>query len=380
MKSTRLDFSKQRFLIGIDVHRDNWSVTIRTETMALKTFSMNPSPEELVGYMKRNYPGGRYFSVYEAGYCGYWIHRDLERLGVTNIVVNPADVPTTNKEKDRKDDPIDSRKLSRELSNGSLRGIYVPDPYRESLRVLSRALRQYTVRSTQVKNRIKALLRFLGTDPGLDEEKYWSAASIKKLSAIALAYPASTFVLRSHLDELNHTRQQRLAILRRIRAEAKSLPDLSLIRTVPGIGLITGFTLYTELIDIERFATLDQLASMVGLVPSTASSNKKVSVRGVTQRQNVFLRSLLIEASWVAVRKDPALTKSYSDLCQRMPKTKAIVHVAKKLLNRVRCVWKRREPYALGVVDVRRGNEKKQSAATKLQPEKKTTTASLKGS
>ena len=87
-QNTKLDFTNQSFYIGIDVHKRNWSVTIRGNSMVLKTFSMNPSPQGLLQYMKRNYPGGRYFSVYEAGYSGFWIHQQLSSFGFHNIVIN----------------------------------------------------------------------------------------------------------------------------------------------------------------------------------------------------------------------------------------------------------------------------------------------------
>ncbi len=54
-QNNKLDFTNQEFHIGIDVHKKNWSVTIRSNQMELKTFSMNPSPEDLYHYMNRNY-------------------------------------------------------------------------------------------------------------------------------------------------------------------------------------------------------------------------------------------------------------------------------------------------------------------------------------
>jgi transposase len=47
-----------------------------------------------VDHLWKHYPGASYHSVYEAGFCGFWIHRELQAHGVHNIVVNPADVPT----------------------------------------------------------------------------------------------------------------------------------------------------------------------------------------------------------------------------------------------------------------------------------------------
>jgi transposase len=354
-KSNQLDFAGKRFFIGIDVHKKNWTVTIQLEQLVLKTFSINPSPQELYAYMRKNYSGGTWISVYEAGYSGFWIHRELCKLGFKNIVVNPADVPTTNKEKDRKDDPIDSRKLCREVSKGSLCGIYIPDHHHEALRVLSRTFRQYTVNSTRTKNWIKSLLSFLGVDPGIDAKKYWSAASIQKLYELKLSEAPNEFVLRGYIDELKHVRQQKLSLLRQIRVESRTIPTIKILRSVPGLGLINSFTLYSELVSMERFSDLDHLASMVGLVPSTASSSDKTVTRGLTHRQSGNLRSVLIEAAWVAARMDPALTHCFAGLCTRMTKTRAIVHIAKKLLNRIRCVWIRQEPYVVGTIEVQRG-------------------------
>ena len=65
--------------------------------------------------------------MYEAGFCGFWIHERLTALGIDNIVVNPADVPTKSSEKLRKSDAVDSGKLARSLRANELKGIYTPD-------------------------------------------------------------------------------------------------------------------------------------------------------------------------------------------------------------------------------------------------------------
>ncbi len=55
-KHSKIDFSNQRFFIGIDVHKKQWNVSIRNNRLHLKTFSMNPNPEELQKYLTKNYP------------------------------------------------------------------------------------------------------------------------------------------------------------------------------------------------------------------------------------------------------------------------------------------------------------------------------------
>jgi uncharacterized membrane protein YecN with MAPEG domain len=58
----------------------------------------------------------------------------------------------------------------------------------------------------------------------------------------------------------------------------------------------------------------------------------------------------LIEAAWVAVRRDPVLLLAFNGYCKRMRKTKAIVKIARKLLNRIRYVLKNQVEYVPGVV------------------------------
>ena len=53
--------------------------------------------------------------------------------------------------------------------------------------------------------------------------------------------------------------------------------DINHILSIPGIGFNTAITLYSELIDINRFPDLDHLASYVGLVPSV----KGRGIRGI---------------------------------------------------------------------------------------------------
>ena len=59
---------------------------------------------------------------------------------------------------------------------------------------------------------------------------------------------------------------------------------------------------------------------------------------------------MLIENSWIAIRKDPALTLKYNELCNRMKSNKAIIRIARKLVNRIRTVLIKEQEYQLAVV------------------------------
>ena len=348
-------FRDQQFFIGIDVHLKNWEITIRNNHMRLKTFSMDPSPNELKRYLTRNYPGGSYFSVYEAGFCGYWIHRELVRLGIQNIVVHPADVPTSDKEKQNKTDRIDSRKLARELENQTLKSIYIPDEAHQQLRALRRLRDRQRQNMTRVKNRIKSHLYLNGIEiPSHSEVSHWSGRFIQWLESLDFSTSAGKDYLRNCIEELRGCRSRIVEIVRLLRCYCKEFGITELIgylRSIPGIGFITAITFYTEIIDIYRFRTLDNMNSFVGLVPSIHSSGEHEWHGKLNNRKNSYLRHMLVEAGWIAIQKDPALLLAFNNLTKKMSRQKAIIRIARKLLNRIRYVWLNQKSYVYAVIE-----------------------------
>ncbi len=353
--SKKISFFGSHFFIGIDTHLKNWKVTIRLNGIELKTFSMDPSPNQLMTYLMKHYPEGTYHIVYEAGFCGFWIQRKFKQLGLDCIVVNPADVPTSNKEKVNKNDPIDSRKLARELENKSLKGIYIPDIFHEELRHLVRLRFRIVQNQTRIKNRIKALLYTQGINIPLHftGNSRWSAAFIEWLRSIHLNSSAGNFCLQNMIAQLLQLREHNKNVLRELRSQCKQkhiAPIINALLSVPGVGFITAITLYSEIIDINRFSNDAQTAAFVGLVPSTRSSDDTVYNNGISFRHNKFLRPILIEAAWTAVKHDPAMTLKYKELTQRMKSQDAIIRIAKKLLRRIRHVWVYQQDYVFSLV------------------------------
>lgn len=348
MEHTTFTWSGQHIYIGLDVHKMSWVVAIVTGACDFKTFTQPPRPAALVEYLKRHFPGATYHCVYEAGYCGFWICEELCRAGVDCIVINPADVPTTDKEHKHKNDRVDAKKLARALRNGDLVALYVPD--REALehRTLVRSRHSYVAKQTRVKNQIKSLLAQFGiTLPEEITERHWSARYLTWLASLALATPEGTAALKLLLEELAHLRRTILALNRGIRklsgADRYRLPVLHLT-SISGISTLVAMILVTELVSITRFQSLDHLASFVGLIPGEASSGDERTMTEITERKNRYLRWILTEAAWVAVRYDESLALAFNKLCARMPKNQAIVRIARKLLNRVRFVLVHEQP------------------------------------
>ena len=318
--SNTLSFKGETLFIGIDVHKKRWVITLRMGGNALKTFSMNPSPSELIAYLNRHYPGAAYVSAYEAGFSGFWIHEQLIAAGIRNLVVHPGDIPATNKERTYKDDRRDAGKLARALENGSLEGIYVPSKVMQQIRSLWRLRSRLVGEQTRYKNRIKSHLALYG-HPLPEDCSSWSGAFLSALEAFEFQSEAGACYLRHSLESLRVLRSRIAQLTRELRQYAREQDtDGVLVRllSAPGIGPLNALALYCEIIDVKRFGTFDKLCSYAGFIPSTYSSGDHEDPGRLTWRRNRFLRTILVEAAWVAVGKDPALTHAYVRLKKRI--------------------------------------------------------------
>jgi transposase len=348
----KIDFKGKDLFIGLDVHKKSWSVTIVVDGIEHRTFTQPPDPLGLYNYLQRSFPGGTFNSAYEAGFCGYGIHRELNSLGIKNIVINAADIPTSQKDKLHKRDPIDSRKIARGLENGSLHGIHIFDRDLEELRSLNRT-RFYLMRDLRrSKNRIKSFLQYYGEHlPAEFDNNQWTLKFVSWLKQVQMKTPGGLDAFSHLIESYEHHRQQLLILSRivrlRIREYDKELYNL--LKTISGIGPLTSSALITELGDINRFPHIDHLSSFVGFIPRVRESGETIHTGGITFRCNTFLRTLLIESSWQAIRRDPALMQYYQQHVINSKGHKVIIKVARKLLNRIRYVMKNRQPYVTGV-------------------------------
>lgn len=346
---------KHKLYIGIDVHKRQWSVSIFTAHLHHKTFSQAPQPAVLKAYIDKHFSDGyQVYCAYEACKFGYWIQRKMESYGYNCIVINPADVPTTNKESSEKTDPVDSRKIAKALKAGMLRGIYIPSPELEGHRQLFRYRKKLWGDLVRIKNRIKDKLISSGEGiPAKFDNPYWTKDFLHWLTEVEL--PSTT--MRTTLDLLlkqyhqihRHFLDTSIEV-RKLQRLSRYKRDAKLLRQIPGIGPLTTVQLLVELGDINRFSNFRKFNSYIGLKPMTHSSGDNDRKGYMTYRSHQGLRSSIVECAWTAVQRDPALLQKYEQLLSNHTKKRAIVIIARKLLSRIYHVLKTKEPYVVGLV------------------------------
>src|SRR5208337_4195089 len=123
-------------------------------------------------------------------------------------------------------------------------------------------------------------------------------------------------------------------------------------RSLPGIGWPTAIRLVLELgEDLSHFTSGKKIAGFVGLTCSEHSSGETERKGRITGMGSGFIRSALIENSWTAIRKDPALLAKFSRIWRASGnKKKAIVGVARMLIVRLRACVISGMPYTMGTV------------------------------
>lgn len=181
------------------------------------------------------------------------------------------------------------------------------------LRRLMRHRTQLVRRRTQVKLRIRALLR--ENRLKFSDARAWTKAWITWLTETTELATSDRWILDDHLVELQTLGQRIKQIEQRIIAATAQDPVVAQLLTFPGVGLITAATLRAEVGNFDRFDTGKQLARFCGVTPRNASSGAHQADAGLIRAGNPDLRSVLIELGHRLIRmKDPR----WSRLAARM--------------------------------------------------------------
>ena len=121
--------------------------------------------------------------------------------------------------------------------------------------------------------------------------------------------------------------------------------------SVPGIGTLGARILSNELGDLaKRFANQKSLYQFVGLTPSEFSSGEKIRREGISRQGSSRIRKILIEASWIAIRKDKALRALFRRIGHGRGSQRAIVAVARNLIDRIHSCFKQNILYQTGYI------------------------------
>ena len=306
------EFSKY---VGLDVHKETIAVSVAEANGGEVRYfgeiaNMPEAIEKLVRQLRK---GDAALSFcYEAGPCGYGIHRQLSDLGWDCQVVAPSLIP--KKAGDRvKTDRRDSLSLARLHRAGELTAVWVPDGAQEALRDLTRAREDMKHLQRQAKQRLLAFLlrhgkRYCG-------KSNWTQAHYRWLETMKFDHPVQQIVFQEYVDTVKAMTQRVAALDKQVEsasAESVFWPVIEGLMALRGVSLLTATTIVAEIGDLKRFASAPQLMAYLGVVPSEHSSGATKSRGGITKTGNGHVRRVLVEAAWTyrhAARKTAVLQR-----------------------------------------------------------------------
>ena len=285
----------------------------------------------------------------EASGNWYWIVDEIEQANQVPQLVHPLKAKlmmgNTNKT-----DKLDVHGLNRLQRTGTLPTIWISPSSLRDLRELTRTRIFLARERTRLKNRIQSTLGKYGhsktgySDPFGKKARVVLSDQIDRLPART---GDTTRMLLAHLDFVI---EQIGELERRLRELVQLTPEMELLKTAPGIGIILAATIMLEIGDVNRFPSAEHLASYSGTTPRVHASGDKVRYGRLRSDVNRYLKWGFVEAAnSVAVnsgrRPQAHVSQLYRRLRGRKGHSKAVGAVARHLSEVAFHILSRRQEY-----------------------------------
>jgi transposase len=198
---------------------------------------------------------------------------------------------------------------------------------------------------TQVSNKIRRIM----SDYNADRRDLFSRKGLEYLAQLPLndtdRYIVDDLLAqRADLDaRLAKCKLRLLAFAKK--GSQNEQRQRELLRSVPGVGPITTEIVLAELGDLQRFRSAKQVVAYSGLAPGRRESAGKARDLGITKDGPPLLRWILVEAGWQTIRRSHHWREIYQRIGKRRGARRAIVAVARRLLEVMIALLRDNIPY-----------------------------------
>ncbi len=330
------------YYTGIDLHKKtSFITTINERGQVVKKNNLKNIPSLILKYFDDLAANTRI--VIESMSSWYWLYDLLTGKGMDVIISNPAKTKAIASAK-IKNDKVDSHMLAQLLRADLIPESYVSSMDTRKLKELLRHRNRLVRDTVRMKNRIHALLMKNNLQQPCSDLFGKKGLSFLYSDIDLPDYHCEQ--LKTYLSLYESIKTEVDHLTKRIYAMAKTSPVANLLTTIPGIGPLVAMVIVSEVEDIERFPSYQNLSSYAGLVPSLDSSGSKERMGRITKQGSPYLRTALVESAQVIARlKNCRLNIFFRRRIVRSGYAKAVTATAHKILQIVYYVWKNQTPY-----------------------------------
>ena len=308
--------------VGLDVHSRQSSLCILNSAGGTVNEIQLKGPRS--GVVDRLRQLDQPFSIcYEAS-CGYGhLYEALRPLAHHVAVAHPAKLRLIYKSK-RKNDRVDAQKLAKLLLLDMVPQVHVPHVDVRAWRSLIVLRQRVMAQMVRAKNQIRAVLR----ENDIAGPKWlWSKKKLAWLDSLEL-HPVAKLRLDLAVEEFKSLNQKVKRLEAELQRYADRHPAVTLLMTLPGVGIRTAETFVAWVDDVARFRRTRQLGAYFGLVPCQDASADRNRLGHITKDGPPVMRKLICEATWTAVKKCPAFKRYFERVMADKPERKKIALVA----------------------------------------------------
>lgn len=320
---------EELYYIGLDVHKKTISSCIKTKDGTIISRSTIESTRAALSAWATTIQQP-WVGALEATLFTGWIYDHLEPYAVELQVAHPAMLKAIACGK-KKNDQLDAAKICDLLRCDLLPRCYLAPPAMRELRRVLRYRNLLVGEAVRMKNKISGLLLEVGEPYDarrLHGKKYFyeHLDSLRDTPESVIELLAITRGSLEMFDSL----QRRL--LRGLEQHPLLKQRVELLRSIRSVGEVMALTWALEIVEPRRFGALGQVVSYSGLCSAQRESAGKTQRGPLSKQRNKHLQRVLIEAAKLAPRWNPQLRQVYERACERGPRNRATLAVARKLV------------------------------------------------